>query len=413
MISETQQNYQYSNWQSMLCDIQWLVSDESAEYIQWTNEQLFAQVERIVILKNLREKISPSRSSLVLSQCLLRQKAKTKFCNAEHLFFHELALQQATGSAIAVFKARRFQSEQPMIDICCGIGGDLLALAARAKLHQNKDVFGVDNDAATCVMARANVRNSKLFADIQCCDAAALKIPSQSQLHIDPSRRNQLGRTTKIEFFQPKWDVIENLVDRAVGSCIKIAPASVVPDDFVKECERQWIGHQRECKQQLCWTGQLAKNPGKKSVVVIDDQGNAAELVQEIAEKPSVTDQLRRYLFVPQAAVDAADLIDELACQLQLPIMRSSPKVLTSENKIQSRLGSGFELIRESGSRKKRLNDDLQAIDCGELELKCRPPMEQYFASLRKHLRFNGTKKITLFPIRVNNENRILLCRRC
>ncbi len=100
----------------------------------------------------LREALSANRVHLILEQVQLREKAREKFPQADRMFFTPLGLQQATDAWIAAYKAGRFARGEPVADLCCGIGGDLMALAARGPVQ------GVDRDPATAILAEANVR---------------------------------------------------------------------------------------------------------------------------------------------------------------------------------------------------------------------------------------------------------------
>ena len=68
------------------------------------------------------------------------------------MFFTDRALQQATDELLADYKARRFPAQRAVIDLGCGIGGDLLAIAQRGP------TLGVDNDPILALLAAANLQ---------------------------------------------------------------------------------------------------------------------------------------------------------------------------------------------------------------------------------------------------------------
>ena len=66
------------------------------------------------------------------------------------MFFTPEGLEQSTGDAISHYRAARFPTEIPLLDACCGIGGDALAFSARGP------VVAVDRYPAAVVCTRAN-----------------------------------------------------------------------------------------------------------------------------------------------------------------------------------------------------------------------------------------------------------------
>jgi hypothetical protein len=94
------------------------------------------------IASRLRQQLDPSFAQAVLETALLRQLATVKFERAGLMFFTRPALEQASAEIIATYRARRFAAAgfDQIADLGCGIGGDALALAARA------EVIGVEWD---------------------------------------------------------------------------------------------------------------------------------------------------------------------------------------------------------------------------------------------------------------------------
>lgn len=108
-----------------LDDIRWLVGPEGAG--------LLAELGRsagslAAIAERLKRRFSPERVHLALEQIELRRRAARKFPDAPRMFFLPETIQQATDRWIAGYKAGRFPAGEPLADLCCGIGGDLLGL---------------------------------------------------------------------------------------------------------------------------------------------------------------------------------------------------------------------------------------------------------------------------------------------
>ena len=82
----------------------------------------------------------PEKAAAALTQAELRTRAVAKFGDlAPHMFFTPDALEQATRLRVAEHRAARLAAAQPgsVIDLGCGIGGDLIAFA-RAGPHRSR-----------------------------------------------------------------------------------------------------------------------------------------------------------------------------------------------------------------------------------------------------------------------------------
>src|SRR5215469_11113670 len=91
---------------------------------------------------------------------------------------------------VARHRARRYPDTEHVADLCCGIGGDLIALAA------SRAVLAVDHDRLHLRMARANAeaygvadRVSTVLADVRDVDLTGV-----GAVFIDPARRTGRGR---------------------------------------------------------------------------------------------------------------------------------------------------------------------------------------------------------------------------
>ena len=109
-----------------LADYQWLVSEAAA---RWLAECAESTEPSHRLQERLRKALPIERARLVVQQTELRHKAVEKFGElAGRMFFTDLALQQSTDRWVAAYKASRFGNAGSIVDCCCGIGGDLLAL---------------------------------------------------------------------------------------------------------------------------------------------------------------------------------------------------------------------------------------------------------------------------------------------
>ena len=100
--------------------------------------------------RRLRRDLSAWETHLVLTQSRLR-RAERRFPDAAWMLFEETGLQQASDPLTAGYKASRFRSDDPVADLCCGLGGDLRELAQRGPAE------GVDREPIQVYLAQHNL----------------------------------------------------------------------------------------------------------------------------------------------------------------------------------------------------------------------------------------------------------------
>ncbi len=289
-----------------LADYHWLVEAEAATWLAEARETLriSGQNGLVRLAAELREALSANRVHLILEQVQLREKAREKFPQADRMFFTPLGLQQATDAWIAAYKACRFARGEPVADLCCGIGGDLMALAARGPVQ------GVDRDPASAILVEANVRSAQANAVVSVADVAKVSLSEVAAWHIDPDRRPGGRRTTKVDLHEPGPEVLAGLLAACPHAAIKLAPAATFDEPWWADAELEWISRDRECRQLVAWFGRLARSSGRRSATIVrsSESTTAATFVGEENVSCAIAAQIGRYLFEPDPAVLAAKL---------------------------------------------------------------------------------------------------------
>jgi len=388
---------------SDLADYRWLVSPEAADWLA----RAAAMDERTLSLGGLRRDLGAERARLVAEQVHLRRRAREKFPSAERMFFTRVGLEQATDAWIGSYKAQRFPTDRPVADLCSGIGGDLLALAARAK-----NVRGCDLDPVTALFAVANA-NVQVLEN----DAALFPFAENSIWHIDPDRRPEGKRTTHLEGFRPDLTVLDHLLAKHPDAAVKLAPATRAPEAWCSLAEREWISRGGECRQQVAWFGQLARYVGKRTATVISQ--HQTEVRQVVESNVSDTNdkvlplrgEVAAYLFEPDAAVIAAGLVGELAHEHGLAAVDSGVAYLTGDQPIADRALDGFAVTDVLPLDRKQLAGLFSQRGVGRLEIKKRG-CEIDPELLRKQLRLSGSNEATLLLTPVAGKLTAIIARR-
>ncbi len=388
---------------SDLADYRWLVSREAADWLS----RAAAMDERTLSLGGLRRDLGAERARLVAEQVHLRRRAREKFADAERMFFTRVGLEQATDAWIGAYKAQRFATGCPIADLCSGIGGDLLALAARSK-----HVRGCDLDSVTALFAAVNAK-----VEVIENDAALFPFAEHSVWHIDPDRRPEGKRTTHVEGFRPDLTVLEELLAKHPDAAVKLAPATRAPEDWCLRAEREWISRGGECRQQVAWFGQLARHAGKRTATVVSQ--HRMEVRQVVEWYPADTEsgelplqaEVAPYLFEPDAAVIAAGLVGELAREHGLAGVNSGVAYLTGDRAIADIAMDGFAVTDVLPFDRKQLAGLFSQRGIGRLEIKKRgcdidPEL------LRKQLRLGGSHEATLLLTPVAGKLTAIVARR-
>ncbi|MCY2993277.1 MAG: class I SAM-dependent methyltransferase [Planctomycetota bacterium] len=385
-------------------DYRWLISDAARPGL----EQAADEARSLVALtQSLRAALGPARTHLVLELVELRRRAKAKFRHAERMFFTRRLLEQATDEQIGAYKAARFPGTQPVADLCCGIGGDLLALASRTP------VSGVDRDPLALLYAEANCRACGAAAVGFCAaDVNAFDLGAFAAWHLDPDRRPTGRRTTRVELHEPSVATISRLLSASGNAGLKLAPATVVPAEWAPVAELEWIESRRECRQQVAWFGSLCGAAGQHTATVLQTgSGQPCSLRglpnTELPQAPSIA----RYVVEPCSAVLAAHLTGELAAQHQLAAITPGVAYLTGDAVVANPLVACFEVSEMLPFDIKRLRGLLRDRDVGQLELKQRGVALDPAETIKK-LRLSGNSPATLLLLPHRSSVVAILARR-
>lgn len=348
-----------------LDDFRWLVSQAAVPRLALAHEENGATLQ---LVTRLRKELSAAQAHLVVEQVDLRRRARIKFSIAERMFFTSRGLEQATDEHLAQYKAARFPAQAPVLDLCCGIGGDLVALAGRGP------VAGVDLDPASLILAEANLRicgSLPPAGSTRIADAAEVDVSKAAAWHCDPDRRITGRRTTTLEFFSPPLAALENLLARQPAAAIKLAPATVVPEDWASRAELQWLGSRGECRQQVAWFGPLAQHPGLRTATIVEPHGTRTIVGTPFADLPVAT-ACGRYLYEPHPAVLAATLTAALCREHDLAALSPAIAYLTGDTTIDDLALDAFEVREVLPFDRKRLKAYCREHRLGRLEVKKR-----------------------------------------
>lgn len=384
----------------------WLIGDEAALWLRKVADDLGDRPPLPATVKSLRFQLGTERAALVLEQVQLRAKARAKFSRPDELFFTAKGLEQATDELLAGHKTFRFAEFAALADLCCGIGGDALALA------QDHAVHLVDRDEISLLLAAANIERSGGILASQSAAAVQPKhVADVMAWHIDPDRRPEGRRTSRAELGEPGVEVIDALLSVCNQAAVKLAPAADVPSHWDDQCQREWIETRGECRQQMVWFGALAEVVECRTATVIDANGEACSF----SGKPYVAcrsaGQLGAYMFDPSPSLSAAGLVGSLADSLDLAVVSAKNGYLTGADAVVHPHLQTFAVEQELPLDIRQLRAYLHSRRIGRLEIK-KLGVDVTPESLRPQLDLSGDESGTLILARVGTQARAIMCRR-
>lgn len=397
----------------MLPQKSWMTNDETLKLVERTRTQLDAGEDKVRLAVSLRKRFSAEQGAFALSQAELQIRARKKFSRADQMLFTPVGLEQSTSEAIADFKSTLVPLNLERFDVCCGVGGDSIGLGRQHKLTS------VDRDELTCVFAQHNLNvyesqsPNVLLLDFE--SLKSLNVPDRAFVHIDPDRRTQ-GRTIRPENFSPNLNVILNqlLSDQRSLSrllCVKLAPSTQLTADFTQPFRLQWIGHQRECKQQLLWMG-AGVDDEQRLVTVLDAQGKAFNFVaNEVCYEQLVAPSVGEIIYEPHSAILGADLVDEFAQKFGLARLCHGSVYLTGPENECSPLASAFRVLESCNLKEKAIKERLKLLDIGHVEWKNRG-VDQKTVSRITRIRSEGSQNGVAILTRLGNQFVCFLCQR-
>ena len=274
-------------------------------------ERLLAEVaargdaDVLATVAALRRRYDAGLVAAAVTQVRLRRRARAKFgADADRMFFTADGLEQATRAVVAERHAARFvrAGADRVLDLCCGIGGDLLAFA-RAGLRAT----GVDRDRDTVEVARANLAALGLPGTVLLREAAV--DPAWPAAWIDPARRTGGRRVFDPRSCSPPLSFVRELAAAVPLTGAKVAPG--IPHDAVPAgAEAEWVSVGGEVKEAALWFGPLATALRRATVLP------SGSTLVATADGPPPVGTPGEWLYEPDGAVIRAGLVGEVVAAL-------------------------------------------------------------------------------------------------
>ncbi|MET9734676.1 SAM-dependent methyltransferase [Streptomyces sp. NPDC006458] len=367
--------------------------------------------QELAVATRLRREHPAELVSAALGQARLRQRAAAKFAaeDAARMFFTPNGVEQSTRASVAAYRARRFEElgVTSVADLCCGIGGDAIALA-RAGIR----VLAVDHDPLTARVTLANAEALGLadLIEVREADVTEIDTSGYDAVFVDPARRGGRpggaargasvrgggrsagGRIFDPESYSPPLSWAVGAAATARHAALKIAPG--VPHEAIPaEAEAEWISDGGDVKEAVLWFG---TEPGAVRATLLP---GPRTLLGTGLPNPPVR-PLGRYLYEPDGAVIRAHLVAEAARQLDGGLIDETIAYVTSDTLRPTPYATAYEITDQLPFNVKKLRALLRERAVGSLTVKKRGSAVEP-EELRKKVKPQGPNAATVFLTRV------------
>jgi hypothetical protein len=327
----------------------------------------------------------------------LRVRAGAKFTLAERMWFTREGLEQASSERAAAHRAARFHPYATVADLCTGIGGDLLALAA------GRAVLAVDLDPVRLRLAFANAEVHGVSGRVRprCADARDVPLHGVGAVFVDPARRAG-GRRLRAGASEPPLPWCLGLAQRVAPVAVKAAPGlplGLVPAGW----EAELVSEGRELKEAVLWSPALA-TARRRATLLPEGRSLVAE------PGPPVPCRIPGgWLVDPDPAVTRAGLVEELARTLDAWKLDEQGALLACAARPATAFGRVLRVEAALPWQLKRLRALLRARRVGTVDVRKRGSAVDV-DELRRRLRLTGDARATVVLTRVAGRPWALVC---
>jgi len=372
----------------------------------------------LAVAATLRRDYPASLAAAAVAQYELRLAAREKFSRAMEMLFTRAGYEQSSSETIARHRAARFGGARRVADLCCGIGGDLIALAAApetavpgttAPQPAARAVLAVDRDE---IHARLAVHNAGVYdqADrVRACvaDVRDITLDGIDAVFIDPARRAGTRRFPA-GVSQPPLDWCLALAGRVPAVCVKAAPglpAGLIPPGW----EAEFIADGRDLKEAVLWSPAFATAPRRATILPAGDTLTAGPAGAGGHADPVGVSEPGEYLLDPSPAVTRAGLVEDLARLLGARKIDPRIAFLTADQELATPFARTLRVVESAPWNEKRFAARLRELGVGAADIR-RRGLAGDVDQIRRRLKLSGPHRATVVITRVSDKPWGLIC---
>jgi hypothetical protein len=353
----------------------------------------------------LRGRYPPDLLAAALTQQALRVAAREKFSRADEMLFTRDGLEQASSELTAGHAAARYPdaaagaSSAVVADLCCGIGGNLIALGVERR------VLAVDRDPVTLAFARHNagVYGAAGGLAAVAADVAEIPLAGVGAVFIDPARRAG-GRRLAAGRSEPPLDWCLSLAGRGPAVGIKAAPG--LPRELVPPgWEAEFVAVGRDLKEALLWSPALATADRRATILPSGDTlAGAPGAAGEVAVGAPGA-----FLLDPSPAVTRAGLVEDLARRLGAWKIDPEIAFLSADRALRTPFARTLRVVESARWHEKHFARRLRELGIGAADIR-RRGLAGDVEQIHRRLGLRGPGRATIVITRVSGRPWGLIC---
>ncbi len=308
----------------------------------------------------LRKKFPAELARAAVETLLLRRKAATKFTRAAEMFFEREALEVSSGETISRYRAERYAKYDCVGDFGCGMGGDAIALAT-----PTRSVVAVDTDAVRLRLAEENLKVYGHTGNFIRADLLTDPLPLVPAAFADPGRRAEGKRFLALADYSPPPGELIARLSKKFPIGFKLAPGAPWEDLALYPGEVEFIAVDGELKECALWLGEL-RTVARRATLLTSDGGRQTFAAEVPAERRDQID-IGKYLYDPEAAVNRAGLVPNIAIQLDAFPIDAVVQLLTADHARASHFATCYRVEKVLPLDARKISAYLRSHDIGRI----------------------------------------------
>jgi SAM-dependent methyltransferase len=356
--------------------------------------------QALKLASELRGEYDPDLVAAALTQQALRRAGRDKFSRAQDMLFTRDGLEQSSSELTADHSARRFAGLNRAADLCCGIGGNLIALARAVRL-----VLAVDADPGTLRFAWHNAAAYGLAQAVVpvCADVRDLDLGpgGLDAVYIDPARRGG-GQRMRAGDSHPPLAWCFSLRGQVPLVCIKAAPG--LPRELVPAgWETEFVAVGRALKEAVLWSPGFATSQSRATVLPGGHTLTAGEGDRVPVAAPG------EYLLDPNPAVTRAGLVQELAREVGGWQIDPMIAFLAASRPVTTPFARTLRVLESMPWQEKQAARKLRELGIGSADIR-RRGLAGDVGQIHRRLRLEGDRSAVIVLTRREDKPWGLIC---